>query len=83
MSERIDEEVSVDLVFDSKTKVSKPWVVRWRGRIYKVTQIGLHYQQMIGKVLVHVFSVCAGEMFFKLKFDTSNLHWKLEEVSQT
>ena len=80
MAEVINEEVSVNLVYDSKLKIAQPWVVKWRGRIYKIDKTGLHHQVWDGRTLVHFFSVCSGETFFKLSFNTVNLHWKLEDI---
>lgn len=81
MGNVINEEVSVDLIFDSKTKIAKPWVIKWRDRSYKIDKIGLHHQAFDGRVLIHYFSVCSGETFLKLAFNTLNLHWRLEEIS--
>ena len=80
MAEKIDEEVSVDLIYDCKQKIARPWAVKWRGRIYKIDKIGLHHQAWDGKTLIHLFSVCSKETFFKLSFNTLNLHWRLEEL---
>jgi len=81
MGEIIDEEVSVDLAYDCKSKTASPWLVKWRGRTYKIDKIGLHHQVWDGKTLFHYFSVCAQETFFKLSFNTVNLHWRLDEIS--
>ena len=57
-----------------------PWVVYWRGRRYTITKIGLHHIVREGRVLFHIFSVTDGTTFFRLRFDTETLGWKLLEV---
>lgn len=81
MAEKIDEEVSVGFLYDSKEKIARPWVVKWRGRTYKIDKIGLHHQFWEGKTLMHFFSVCAQETFLRLSFNTVSLHWRLEEIA--
>lgn len=81
MAEKIDEKVSVNLAFDSKaSKVYPKWVV-WSGRLYPITHLGLHHTYKKGATLYHVFSVVSRTLFLRLVLDTSNLHWKLTEVS--
>ena len=70
----IDEKVTVGIVNDA------PKYVKWRGRVHKITQVGLHHIFREGKTLYHVFSIVAGTLFMKLQFDTDNLSWKLEEI---
>ena len=76
----MNETISVSLVYDGKTKKSIPRSIVWKNRIYRVTQLGLHHTYKDGDKLLHVFSVVAGSLFFRLVFDTSNLHWKLTEI---
>lgn len=82
MNNEVQEEVSVSLVFDETSKQSMPKFLEWRGRVYKITQLGLHHISRLGRTLIHHFSVSDGNTFFRLSFNTDNLHWKLEEVSQ-
>lgn len=80
MSETIDESVSVDLLSNHVNKKAYPWIIHWRNNRYMVTKIGLHHTVREGRTLMHVFSVTDGNTFFKLKFDTETLSWKLLEV---
>lgn len=80
MSEYIDEAVSVDLLSNHLKGTFYPWVVYWRGRRYTITKVGLHHTEREGRVLIHVFSVTDGTTFFKLRFDTETLRWRLVEV---
>lgn len=75
MSLKINEKVTVGMVNEI------PKYVLWRGRSHTVTQIGLHHLYREGKTLFHIFSVVADTMFMRLKLDTDNLTWRLEEQS--
>lgn len=75
MITKIDERVSVKLVS------STPQSLFWRGRVYLITQIGLHHTFWEGKILKHVFSVVSDSTAFKLILNTQTLNWKLEEVN--
>jgi hypothetical protein len=71
----IDESVSVGIVNNI------PKYVVWKGRNYTVDKVGLHHTFSEGKILYHIFSVVAGTVFFRLKLNSENLLWRLEEVS--
>ena len=83
MPQTIDESVSVDLVSNSLKSKAYPWMVHWRGRRYTIRQIGLHHTAREGRVLYHYFSVSDGTTYFKLRFDTDTLGWKLLETETT
>jgi hypothetical protein len=83
MSELINESVSVDLLSNAIKGTAHPWIIHWRGRRYTITQIGLHYTERVGRVLFHLFSVTDGTTFFKLRFDTETLGWKLVETEES
>ncbi len=80
MSETINEAVSVDFVSNHHTRTAYPWVLRWRGRRYQIAKVGLHHTVREGRTLFHHFSVTDGATFFRLRFDTETLGWKLLEV---
>lgn len=71
----IDEQVSVGLVNNI------PKYVLWKGRTYKINQVGFHHTYLQGETLCHIFSVVSGSVFFKINFNTKDLSWKLEEIS--
>lgn len=58
-----------------------PKYMIWKGKNYTINQIGLHHHFMEGATLYHVFSVTAGDVFLKLKLNTGNLFWQLEEIN--
>jgi len=70
----INEKVTVGMVNDT------PKYVIWSGRSHNISQIGLHHLYRQGKTLYHIFSVVSGTVFMRLKFDTDNLRWTLEEI---
>jgi hypothetical protein len=51
------------------------------GKEYDVTELGMHYPQRIGRVMHHIFSVTAGNLFFRLNLNTETLQWIIEEIS--
>lgn len=81
MIEKIQEPVSVDLVFNSQTKKVYPYRLLWRGKVYQIKKIGLHHFFHQGKTLFHIFSVSSDNLFFRLSLNTENLHWTLEEIA--
>jgi hypothetical protein len=78
---RIDELVSVAWYFDAKKKKSVLLKVVWGGRVYKIEKLGLYHTFRNGNALIHVFSVLADDLFFRLEFNSFNLLWRLKEVS--
>lgn len=80
MSEVIHEIPSIIAIFNGQTKKFLPWRIKWRGRIYTITTVGLHYSLYEGRVLYHFFTVADDNLFFRLKFNTENLQWILEEI---
>lgn len=80
MPESIDESVSVALVSNHATHTVLPYSIQWRGRSYKIQNVGLHHTVREGRVLLHMFSVTDGNTFFRLQFNTETLGWRLLEV---
>lgn len=58
-----------------------PYKIKWRNREYKISKIGYHHRLRVGNVIHHIFSVATSSLAFRLNFDTENLSWTLEEVS--
>lgn len=81
MVNRIQEAVSVSLVFDHTKRRVYPSCLKWRGRVYKISQLGLHHFFRRGRTLIHVFTVSSHTTSFRLELDTYSLHWHLTEVS--
>jgi len=81
MIQKVSVPVSVNLVFDHKIRRVFPKSVVWEGKNYPVAKIGLHHTYRQGRTLYHVFSVACPSIFFRLVFNTDNLFWTLEEIS--
>jgi len=81
MTQKVDLPVAVSLSYDPRTQQVKPTSVRWDGREYDITKVGLHHTFRSGRTLYHVFSVVGHTAFFRLVLNTDTLHWRLEEVS--
>ena len=56
-----------------------PKWVKWRNKLYKVKKIGLHHKYREGRTLYHVFSVVTDSLFLRLRLNTENLTWCLDE----
>jgi hypothetical protein len=78
---KVDVPVSVISIYDPNGAKVSPLKVRWDGRVYSITKVGLHHHFRQGRTLHHIFSVVSDETFFRLNLNTDNLSWRLEEVS--
>jgi len=75
------ERVSVITVYDHLKGTTIPWRVKWNGRVYQVSQLGLHHTREDGSTLHHIFSVVAGSLLLRLDLNTKTLVWTLEETT--
>ena len=76
----MNERVSVITVYDHANRKAFPWRLKWRGRIYTVTKIGNHHTRESGRTLYHIFSVSAGNLYFRLSLNAATLFWTLEDT---
>ena len=83
MRETINEEVSVVMYYSSRKRQALPHLISWQNREYPVGKIGYHHTVRDGQTLHHIFELVDKNqsLWFRLNLDTSNLHWKLEAVS--
>jgi|BEDMetMinimDraft_2_1075160.scaffolds.fasta_scaffold02955_5 hypothetical protein len=81
MVEKIKEKVGVVVIFDPQRAVPLPWRIRWRNRYYTITKVDFCHPVWEGKTLYHIYSVCDGNTFFRLAFNTKTQQWTLEEIS--
>lgn len=81
MIQKLSAPVSVEMVYDHNSGRVSPRRVLWGKNIYLITKIGLHHVFREGRVLYHVFSVSAKNIYFRLVLNSESLRWKLEEVS--
>jgi hypothetical protein len=82
MIEPIHEKIEVIIRFrllpSPQTEIYK---IRWRGREYIITKLAYHHKVWDGRTRMHKFAVSTGNLDFRINYDTENLIWVLEEVS--
>jgi hypothetical protein len=82
MIESIHEKIEVITRFLLLPKpVTEIYKIRWRGREYMIIKLAYHYKVWEGRTRVHKFAVSTGTLDLRLTYDTENLFWTLEEVS--
>ncbi len=83
MREKINEEVGVVMYYSVRKRAAQPHLISWQNKEYLVGKIGYHHSVREGQTLHHIFELVDKEhtLWFRLNLDTSNLHWKLEAVS--
>lgn len=78
--EEIFEPIEVITYFDQG--VLKPLRFRWKGTVYKISQIHSHWTIPQPRGREHHFSVSAGSPdSFELVFNTEDLNWQLARVA--
>lgn len=65
-----------------KGALIQPYVMFWKDRKIKIDSINLVHTSKDGSALYYHFSVSAGGNFYRLRFDTKNLKWFLEQVEE-
>lgn len=80
MNEIINEKVSVICSYNRETGLVMPRKIHWQGRDYIINKLTYYHKVKRGKTLLHIFHATDGVMDFRLRLDTNNLHWTLEEV---
>lgn len=81
MQEKLFEKISVIFSYNSEKNRSVPYKIRWRLRDYFIKKLAYHHKVREGRELLHIFHVTDGNLDFKLRFNTEDLNWILEEVS--
>jgi len=81
MFQKLSEPVSVVTSYNHLTHLVRPLSLSWANRHYPILHVALHHTARQGSSLQHIFSVASNDLFFRLKLDTTNLRWVLEEVS--
>lgn len=83
MREKINEEVSVVMYYSAQKREAIPYLISWQRKDYSVGKIGYHHTVKDGAILHHIYELVDKEnsLWFRLNLNTSNLHWKLEAVS--
>lgn len=82
MIETINEPISVATIYSADKRRTMPWILSWRHKRMRVTEVGFHHYYKEGKKLIHIFDVVAdNSLHMRLLCDTSSLDWTLEAVS--
>jgi hypothetical protein len=78
-SQSINERVKVVMAFSVH---ATPLLLEWRGRRIKIKRLNSFFPKKIGRKLVYYFFASdSSDNGYKLLFDTTNLHWELEEIT--
>jgi hypothetical protein len=82
MKQVIGEEVTVVMYFSAKQRKFIPYRLSWNNRDYDLGDIDYKHSYMEGQERQHIFELCDKEqtLKFRLRLNTLNLHWLLEEV---
>jgi hypothetical protein len=83
MREDLDDQVSVLASFapgPSNTVRVTPYLMKWKGKRYRLSTMGLYHPERRGAKKVHIFSFSAGSIAFRLELDPETLEWKLKEA---
>ncbi len=83
MHVKINEKVSVILVFSARKGLSLPYRISWQNKDYSMAKIGYHHTINEGRDLHHIFELTVKEsdLWMRLNYNTRNLQWTLEAVS--
>lgn len=83
MREKINEEVSVVMYYSARKRIATPHLISWQNKEYPVGKIGYHHTVKDGQTLHHIYELVDKDnsLWFRLNLDTSDLHWKLEAIS--
>jgi len=59
-----------------------PYKMSWQNKDYLLSAVDYHHAYMEGQERQHIFELVDKEqtLWFRLRLDTSNLHWTLEAV---
>lgn len=83
MREKINEKVSVVSYYSSKKGRFLPYQIYWQNRDYVVGELGMAHKYQNGDTWHHIFEVVDKEetLSFRLNFNTKDLTWTLEVIS--
>lgn len=76
----INQRVTVLAAFsetDNQRTTCRPIKMRYKGRDYIFTEVGLCHPTIKGQRTQHIFDLTDGEADYRLEFDTARLTWTL------
>lgn len=77
----INELVDVLTISKGGKGIVMPIYLKWKGRKYRLSVLGLMHPRREGRVLHYVFEVTDGSLAFKLDYNTESLQWTLLATS--
>lgn len=82
MRQKINEEVSVVMYYMAKKRHVVPSLLHWQNKDYKLDKVSYYHNYMEGRERQHIFELTDIEqtLHFRLRLDSSNLHWTLEAI---
>ena len=81
MIEKVFEKVSVISSYNQEKNSFTIYKMGWRKRDYFIKRMAYHHKVREGRDLFYIFHVTDDNLDFRVRFDTENLEWILEEVS--
>ena len=81
MLEKVFEKVSIIFSYNREKNSFTIYKMGWRKRDYFIKRMAYHHKVREGRDLFHIFHVTDDNLDFRVRFDTENLEWILEEVS--
>jgi hypothetical protein len=83
MREKINEKVSIVSYYSDKKNRFLPLRLIWKNREYQLGELGMVHPYKIGDTWHHIFEMVDNDqsMSFRLNFNTKELSWTLEVVS--
>lgn len=83
MRQKIDQEISVIMYYSAQKKLALPRIIYWQNEEHVVGEIGYKHQVKNGQTTYHIYEFTNKEntLSFRISLNGSNLHWKLEYIS--
>jgi hypothetical protein len=83
MHEQLDDQVSVLASFapgPRNTMRVTPHLMKWKGRRWRLSTMGLYHPERRGNKQIHIFSFSSSDTAFRVELDPETLEWRLKEA---
>jgi hypothetical protein len=82
MKQAVNEEITVVMYYTVKKRKLIPYRLSWNNRDYELGDVDYYHSYMEGQERQHIFELSDKEQTikFRLRLDSLNLHWVLEEI---
>lgn len=71
---------SIQVLASFKDRLINPLAFVWNNRKYVIRKVNLIHRARKGRDMLYFFSVSDDANYFKLRFDTGDMSWELEEA---